>query len=162
MRGEVSTGKLTQLPAALSSCTHSDLVYSRNHETISWVQNLPPKSTYMYTYVHSNKEVASNYTNLGHKVNKKLKEKSEFMKVRPLLRFIRPLSYVQGQWSGPKTREYFYYIDHQGQVSWAHKSVVHVHNSWGFFGFTAVPWRYKGEELYNLFQRWVHMLQRVQ
>ena len=83
----------------------------------------------MYTYVHSNEEVASNYTNLGHKVNKKLKEKSEFMKVRPLLRFTRPLSYVQGQWSGPKTREYFYYIDHQGQVSRPHKSVVHVHNS---------------------------------
>ena len=69
------------------------------------------------THVHSNEEVASNYTNLGHKVNKILKEKSGFMKVRPFLRFIRPLSYVQGQWSDPKTREYFYYIDHQGQVS---------------------------------------------
>jgi len=29
----------------------------------------------------------------------------------------RSVSYVQGQSPTPKTREYFYYIDHQGQVS---------------------------------------------
>ena len=26
------------------------------------------------------------------------------------------VSYIQGQSPNPKTREYFYYIDHQGQV----------------------------------------------
>lgn len=30
---------------------------------------------------------------------------------------VRCVSYVQGQSPSPKTREYFYYIDHQGQVS---------------------------------------------
>ena len=35
----------------------------------------------------------------------------------PYLRsFVRCVSYVQGQSPSPKTREYFYYIDHQGQV----------------------------------------------
>lgn len=29
---------------------------------------------------------------------------------------VRCVSYVQGQSPSPKTREYFYYIDHQGQV----------------------------------------------
>ena len=37
------------------------------------------------------------------------------------IRFIpvrfRSIHYVQGQYSDPKTREYFYYIDHQGQVN---------------------------------------------
>jgi len=30
--------------------------------------------------------------------------------------FARHIHYTQGQYSDPKTREYFYYIDHQGQV----------------------------------------------
>ena len=30
---------------------------------------------------------------------------------------VRCVSYIQGQSPSPKTREYFYYIDHQGQVS---------------------------------------------
>ncbi|CAI8021449.1 UPF0598 protein C8orf82 homolog [Geodia barretti] len=30
--------------------------------------------------------------------------------------FVRRTSYVQGQSISPRTREYFYYIDHQGQL----------------------------------------------
>lgn len=33
-----------------------------------------------------------------------------------ILRPLRALHYVQGQSPEPKIREYFYYIDHQGQV----------------------------------------------
>ena len=40
------------------------------------------------------------------------------MRFTSLLRqFVRRASYVQGQSVSPRTREYFYYIDHQGQVS---------------------------------------------
>jgi hypothetical protein len=35
---------------------------------------------------------------------------------RQLARHARSLSYVQGQSPSPNVREYFYYIDHQGQV----------------------------------------------
>ena len=38
------------------------------------------------------------------------------MKVTHLYRSLRPLHYVQGQNPKPNLREYFYYIDHQGQV----------------------------------------------
>jgi len=76
---------------------------------------------------------------------------NSYRKMRPLLRFIRHLSYVQGQWSGPRTREYFYYIDHQGQVSLL--TWWECWPSWCSQGwcFTAFPWWCKGEELYNVF-----------
>ena len=38
------------------------------------------------------------------------------LKPRVLSRLLGTMSYVQGQSPSPKTREYFYYVDHQGQV----------------------------------------------
>lgn len=43
---------------------------------------------------------------------------------RVLCRFCRSVSYIQGQSPTPKTREYFYYIDHQGQVWHLKLSVI--------------------------------------
>ena len=42
--------------------------------------------------------------------------KRHFFMARQLARHARSLSYVQGQSPSPNVREYFYYIDHQGQV----------------------------------------------
>ena len=41
---------------------------------------------------------------------------SSFVSTGFLFRPLRALHYVQGQSPEPKVREYFYYIDHQGQV----------------------------------------------
>ncbi|WAR12756.1 CH082-like protein [Mya arenaria] len=47
-----------------------------------------------------------------------MKEKALFKNIRPVISkiYARHVHYIQGQSPDPKTREYFYYIDHQGQL----------------------------------------------
>ena len=48
--------------------------------------------------------------------NRKMQRPFNSLSMSVRVIFARHIHYTQGQYSDPKTREYFYYIDHQGQV----------------------------------------------